>query len=101
MLSADARAARENELRAVQQQMQQRQGEAVQALGQREAEMIQPLLGRLQAAIDVIAEREGLTMVLATRANNAPVLLYANDDAVNISQMVMAELGMEATAAGQ
>ena len=96
MLSADARAQRENELRGLQERFQQRQNEALQQLGQREAQLIQPLLTQLQEAIDAVAEREGLAMVFATRANNAPVLLYANDDqTVNISQAVMAELGME------
>ena len=50
---------------------------------------------RLSDAIDAVSGRMGLTMVFAARANNAPVLLYASDDAVNITEEVMGELGLE------
>ena len=64
-------------------------------LSRREARLIQPLLARLQDAIDEVSAERGLAMVFAARANNAPIILYASDDAENITRPVMTALGLE------
>ncbi len=88
------RQAREQEIMQLQAAYEQRQQTAVQVLGRREAELLQPVLAQLQSALDAVAAEQGLTMVFAARANNAPVLLYAGDAAVNLTEPVMTRLGI-------
>lgn len=95
VLTDEARQQREQEILQMQSELDQQQQAGMQDLSRREARLLQPLLQRLQDAIDAVSGRMGLTMVFAARANNAPVLLYASDDAVNITEEVMGELGLE------
>jgi outer membrane protein len=98
-----ARQEREQGVMRMQAEYEQRQQSGLQELGRREAELLQPVLERLQTAIDEVAAQQGLTMVFAARANNAPVLLYASDAAVNLTEPVMSRLGlsMDTPAAGE
>ena len=98
VLTADAQQEREAEILRLQAEYEQTQQRGLQDLGRREARLMQPLLGRLQDAIDAVSSEMGLAMVFAARANNAPVILYASDDAVNITEPVMENLGLEAQA---
>lgn len=92
--SPEAREQREQEILRMQAGLERRQQLGLQELGRREAELLQPVLDRLQTAIDAEATAQGLTMVLAARANNAPVLLFASADAVNLTEPVMTRLGL-------
>ncbi len=98
--SASAREQREQEILQMQAGLERRQQAGLQELGRREAELLQPILDQLQTAIDAESAAQGLTMVLAARANNAPVLLFASDAAVNLTEPVMTRLGIELPAAG-
>lgn len=95
VLTAEARQQREQEILQLQADFERQQQLGVQDLGRREARLLQPLLARLQDAIDAVSAEMGLAMVFAARANNAPVILYASDDAENITEAVMTELGLE------
>lgn len=94
VVSAATRQTREQEIMQMQQALEQGQNAGLQELGRREAELIQPVLERLQEAIDAESGELGLTMVFAARANNAPVLLFAGDSAVNLTEPVMERLGI-------
>jgi outer membrane protein len=98
VLTAEAQQEREQEILRLQAEFEQTQQQGLQDLGRREARLLQPLLERLQDAIDEVSSELGLTMVFAARANNAPVILYASDDAVNLTEPVMDNLGIEARA---
>ena len=98
VLTEEAREQREQEILRLQSEFEQTQALGMQDLGRREARLLQPLLGRLQDAIDAVSAEMGLTMVFSARANNAPVILYASDDAVNITEPVMENLGLEVQA---
>ncbi len=89
-----ARQDREQGVMRMQADYEQRQQAGLQELGRREAELLQPVLERLQTAIDEVAAEQNLAMVFAARANNAPVLLYASDAAVNLTEPVMTRLGL-------
>lgn len=95
VLTAEARQEREQEILQMQADLEREQQRGMQDLSRREARLLQPLLMRLQEAIDAVSAEMDLTMVLAARANNAPVILYASDQAVNITEEVMTELGLE------
>ncbi|NNF57441.1 MAG: OmpH family outer membrane protein [Rhodothermaceae bacterium] len=97
VLTADARQEREQEILTMQADLEQRQQVGLQELGRYEAQQLQPLLLRLQEAIDAVGDEMGLALVISARANNAPVILYASDAAVNITEAVLTRLGIEIT----
>ena len=94
--SAEAQQERENEILSLQRDLEQAEAQGRAELSQRESQMLQPLLLRLQEAIDAVSGEMNLMMVFAARANNAPVILFASDDAFNITEQVMTTLGLEA-----
>jgi outer membrane protein len=98
VLTAEAQQEREEEILRLQAELEQTQQQGLQDLGRREARLLQPLLNRLQDAIEAVSAELGLTMVFSARANNAPVILYASDDAVNLTEPVMENLGLEVQA---
>lgn len=100
VLSSEARSQREEEIVQMQTNLQQEQQRRLQALGQRENELLQPLFDRLQGAIDEVATARNLSVVLATRASTDPVLLFAGDDTVDITSEVMSKLGISMTQSG-
>lgn len=100
VLSDEARSQREEEIVEMQTNLQQEQQRRLQALGQRESEMLQPLFDRLQGAIDEVATARNLSVVLATRASSDPVLLFAGEDTVDITPEVMSKLGISMTQSG-
>ncbi|MDX1438363.1 MAG: OmpH family outer membrane protein [Rubricoccaceae bacterium] len=93
--SVEAQQEREQEILQLQSSLEQKEMAGRRELARTEAGMLEPLLMRLQDAIDTVSAEEGLTMVFSARANNAPVILYASSDAVNITEEVMTELGIE------
>lgn len=93
--SAEAQQERENEILGLQRDLEQAEGQGRNELAQRETRMLEPLLQRLQSAIDAVSGEMNLTMVFSARANNAPVILFASDDAINITEPVMTNLGLE------
>lgn len=100
VLSEEARAEREEEIVEMQTELQQEQQRRLQALGQRENELLQPLFNELQGAIDEVATERGLSVVLATRVSTEPVLLFAGEDTVDITPEVMSRLGISMTQTG-
>lgn len=95
LMTPEARNTREQEILQMQADLEQRQQFGMQYLSRREAQMLQPLLLRLQGAIDAVSAQQGLLMVFSARANNAPVILYADESTVNITEPVMRQLGLE------
>lgn len=96
LLSAEVRTQREQELMQLQGQLQQAAQQKDQELAQREAELMQPLLERVQGAIDAVAERKGLDVVLRTQVGAQPLILYVNNKTVSdITADVARELGLE------
>jgi len=90
LLSEERRAEREQELRQLQQDIQQAEVSVNQKLAQREQELLEPLLAKMQTAIDAVAQEKGLDIVLSQ-----PAVLYVNEDRiVNITPDVAAELGI-------
>ena len=90
LLSEERRAEREAELRQLQQDIQQAEVSVNQKLAQREQELLEPLLDKMQAAIDEVAQEKGLDLVLSQ-----PAVLYVNKDRiVNITPDVASKLGI-------
>lgn len=91
LMTAEKRAEREQALIQEQQQIQQQAQTKDQELGQRETELMQPLLEKVQNAIDDVAQREGLDLVL-----RSPLVLYVNEETIqDITMAVAVELGLD------
>ncbi|MEL7363985.1 MAG: OmpH family outer membrane protein [Bacteroidota bacterium] len=97
VLNDEARQQREQELRTLQQELQQQQLQKRQALQQQQVELIQPLYDKIQAAIDEVASAQELTLVLSVQANSAAVVLYASQNAIDLTQPVAERLGISLT----
>ncbi len=90
LLSADRRAEREQELSQMQQDIQQSAATKDQEMSDRQAEMLSPLLEKVQTAIDEIAKQKGLALVM-----RAPALLYVDQTKVtDITEDIANKLGI-------
>lgn len=91
LMTAEKRAEREQQLMQEQQEIQQQAQAKDQELGERETELMRPLLEKVQTAIDDVAQRQGLDLVL-----RSPLVLYVNNDTVeDITMAVALELGLD------
>lgn len=93
LLSDERRQEREQELMQRQQQLQQQQQQQQQELMQREQELMNPVITRLQGAIDEVANQRNLDIVLESRA-----MLFVDDSSANlvdITPAVADNLGLE------
>jgi outer membrane protein len=96
LLSPERRAERERELLELQQSIQEQARLSEQQIGEREAELMSPLLDRVQQAIDSVAEALGLDIVLRTQVGMQPVILFVNPRTVtDITMDVARNLGLQ------
>lgn len=102
VLSPEARQTREQEIVQLQTELQEDQQRRLQALDRRQNELLQPLLEQLQTAINNVATRRGLELVLSSRVATEPVILYAGEQfTTDITAEVMSELGISMTQSQQ
>jgi outer membrane protein len=94
MLPAVARD-KENELNALRSSIEKFQRDADASLQKKQVDLLQPAYEKIQNAINVVAEANSYTHVLSSDVGAFAVLLYANEDS-NITDLVLAELGIEA-----
>ena len=98
VISADAQQQEEARLGQLQQELLQAQEVAEQELAQRRDELVGPLLEQIGAAIEAVAQKQGLSYVLNTTTSSGDmIILYASEDfraRFDIAQSVMEELGM-------
>ena len=96
LLSEDRRQEREQELMQLQQQLQEQQQQQQQQLAEQEGDLMQPLLQRVQTAINTVAEAQGLDVVLRSQVGTQPLLLYVNEETVqDITLLVAQEMGLD------
>ena len=100
LMPEDKRAEKEQELMQLQQNIQQQAAQKDQALGTKEAELMKPLLEKVQTAIDKVAEGKSLDIVLRSQVGQQPVLLYVNKNTIaDITLDVAKELGLDVSEA--
>jgi outer membrane protein len=96
LLNEQRRAEREQELMELQQQIQQQGQQKEQEIAEREAQLMQPLFERVQGAIDAVASRRNLDIVLRANVGTQPLILYVNPNTItDITLDVARELGIE------
>jgi outer membrane protein len=99
LMSNQARQEKEEELGALQNELEQLQSTKSARLNRMEQELMQPLLSRISAAINKVSKARALDLVFSARAGNNMILLYAKEEeAWDISLDVLKELGVDTTA---
>ena len=78
------------EIQNLEQRIQAFQQNAQQSLGQKEAEVYQPILDKAKEAVDAVAEKNGFSYIFDTSAGT---VLY-QPDSDNIMELVKTELGI-------
>lgn len=98
VLTDDAKQKEQQRLATLEQTLQQQQQQAQQEFGQKQQELIGPLLSAIQDAINQVAADMELTYVLNTTTSNGDVIiLYASEDAqskYDITDKVLTKLGI-------
>ena len=92
----EVRADKEQELQTLDQAIRKFQQEAEQSLARKQAELLQPVYDKIQAAIDKVAKANGYTHVFNSGQPEVGlnIILFARDED-NISDLVFKELGVE------
>jgi len=95
-LTEEERTQREQELQRLQQEVEdERQAAQVKSI-RKEEELLTPLLEKVYAAIQRVADREGYTYVFNTSTGGSSVLLVMPDED-NLTRRVLTELGITVT----
>ena len=88
MLSPEARRQMQEEIRGRQREFQSRAAQMEQQAAARQAELIQPIMARVQQVIDALREERGYALVLDAAEGG----LVSADPALDITQEVLARL---------
>ena len=86
---------RQQELLALQNDIEQAEVQGLQYLSYAEARLLQPVLNQIDEAIQAEAEAGSYDLVLPTVANNAPVFLYRSDRIEDLTVAIMTRLGID------
>lgn len=99
LLSEERRQEREQELMEMEQEIQQQAQQRQEDLAEREAEMLSPLLERVDQAIQDVAQENSLDLVLRNQVGPMqPVILYVNPERISdITLEVARNLGLDVT----
>jgi outer membrane protein len=91
LLTAERQAQREQELAALQSEIQDSAAKKDQELSQKQDDLMAPLLSQVQSVIDQVAKTQGLDLVI-----RSPTLLFVNEDKiVNINLDIAKLLGID------
>jgi len=94
MLSPDAKKKQEDMIRAKQAAFTQRTQQADAALEKRSQELLQPVMDRVNKALNDLRKEEGYALIL----NTAGGTIVSADSALDLTTKVLAKLGKPATA---
>ena len=94
-----ARQERQQELLQLRNDIEQAEVQGLQYLSYAEARLLQPVLNRIDEAIQAEASAGGYDLVLPTVANNAPVFLYRSERVDDLTVPIMERLGIDPDAA--
>ncbi len=90
-MSQILRTSKEKELMDLQSRIQEFEGSVENAVAQKRLELMQPLLEKVQDAINKVGKEKGLTYVIDKALG---VIVYIGDDAIDITADVKKKLGI-------
>jgi outer membrane protein len=91
-LSQFIRQSKEEELQSMQERIQMFEANAQQNLQQKRSELFDPIVNKLQKAIDQVGEENGYTYIFDVSAGG---LLYHSEDAKDITALVKKKLNIK------
>jgi len=86
------RATKEKEIQDYEQRMQQYSQMAQQSLGQKEQQLLQPIIMKVQKAIDEVGQEQGLIYIFDI---STQVVVYHSDKSIDCAPLVKAKLGAQ------
>lgn len=95
MMTDVIKSSKERELVNLQQEIQMFQKDAEESLAKKQQEALEPLLDKIQKAIDAVAQKNDLTYVFNSDAGfgSTPILLHGPKED-NISDLILREMGI-------
>jgi len=91
------RADKEKQIQTRGQELQEFQKNSEQSLQNKYQQLIQPVLAKINTAIDAVGKENGYTYIfnMDAGANTTPIILYAGSEELNVSNLVLKKLGVD------
>lgn len=86
------RATKEKEIQDYEQRMQQYSQMAQQSIGQKEQQLLQPIITKVQKAIDEVGQAQGLIYIFDI---SSQVVVYHSDKSIDCAPLVKTKLGVQ------
>lgn len=88
---------KEKELLGMQSNIKEFEENAMSSMQKKQGTLLDPLLDKIQKAIDVVAAENGYTYIFnSASTNNTAIILFAKNEEDNISDLVLKKLGITA-----
>ena len=91
------RADKEKELTRLQTDFQDFQRTSQESLQKKQQQLLQPVMVKIQGAIDAVGKENGYTYIfnMDAGANTTPIILYAGSEDLNVSNLILKKLGVD------
>lgn len=91
------RADKEKELTRLQTDFQEFQRTSQESLQKKQQQLLQPVMVKIQGAIDAVGKESGYTYIfnMDAGANTTPIILFAGSEDLNVSNLILKKLGVD------
>ncbi|WP_298360952.1 OmpH family outer membrane protein [Runella sp.] len=91
------RADKEKELTRLQTDFQDFQRTSQESLQKKQQQLLQPVMVKIQGAIDAVGKESGYTYIfnMDAGANTTPIILFAGSEDLNVSNLILKKLGVD------
>lgn len=91
------RADKEKELTRLQTDFQDFQRTSQESLQKKQQQLLQPVMVKIQGAIDAVGKENGYTYIfnMDAGANTTPIILFAGSEDLNVSNLILKKLGVD------
>ncbi|MCU0340047.1 MAG: OmpH family outer membrane protein [Spirosomaceae bacterium] len=85
------------QIQTLEQDIQEFQRTSQETLEKKQQQLLQPVLGKINAAIEAVGKENGYTYILNmdAGANTTPIILFAGSEELNVSNLVLKKLGVD------
>ncbi|MFN4145577.1 MAG: OmpH family outer membrane protein [Runella sp.] len=90
------RADKEKQIQTRGQELEEFQRSSQESLQRKQQQLLQPVLVKINTAIEAVGKENGYTYILNmdAGANSTPIILFAGSDDLNVSNLVLKKLGV-------
>lgn len=85
------------QIQTLEQDIQEFQRSSQETLEKKQQQLLQPVLGKINTAIEAVGKENGYTYILNmdAGANTTPIILFAGSEELNVSNLVLKKLGVD------